>query len=307
MPKLGLNVHSTLSTTAIQFGYEDYDQLGELTGSAKNGYCVKLPRCLRWTHSSVFVGECKAAFPWFEDRPDMYRNIDILDILARTAVFHVTELVTIDFAINALSRKLRPHSVPASFFARIAKLNLTLRLPYAFCFGGSITTPKCSYHDTYFRLDSFLVQLKGLKRFRLMLDHDSHHAWARVNEMYLLDPFRKFLETKNRDLLVILPKLHPRWEDPERHFMEGNMTAFPLLRHVRQRFHAMPTRSKYWIVEFKPDFPFLLGVPQRTMQEIEDAERELMKTHGSLQYVVEREYAHMIERRRKRREELSRR
>lgn len=237
----------------------------------------------------------------------MYRHVDILDILARTAIFHITELETIAFASNALSRKPRAHSVPASFFERITKLNLTLRLPYAFCFGGGITTSICSYHDTYFRLDSFLAQLKRLKRFRLWLDHDSHHPWARVNETYLLEPFRQFLETENHDLLVILPKLNPHWEDPKRHFMEGNMAAFPLIRYVRQRFHAMPTCPKYWIVKFKPDFPFLLGVPQRTMEEIENAERELMKTHVTLQYVVEREYAHMIERRRKRREELSRR
>jgi hypothetical protein len=59
----------------------------------------------------------------------------------------------------------------------------------------------------------------------------------------------------NPQITIALPKLNPKYESPDRHFIEQGPLV--ISRHYRQRYHATRVIDGKTTVEYKPDFPYL--------------------------------------------------
>jgi hypothetical protein len=92
--------------------------------------------------------------------------------------------------------------------------------------------------------------------------------------------------TTLREVIVDLPFLHPRHQDPERHFTRDTPVPEPYFRvdrRLRQRCYYDEVMPGCWRVDYQPDFPFLLefrglgqsGSEDMTKQDMDEFERML--------------------------------
>jgi hypothetical protein len=100
-----------------------------------------------------------------------------------------------------------------------------------------------------------------------------------VNERAILSPLASLSTNPDVDISINLPKLHPEWETPDRHFT-ANSVPLPIdiLRRYRQRYHGVQRKDSSFRVQHKPDFPVLNEFPDfvgmdMTMKELEETER----------------------------------
>jgi hypothetical protein len=101
-----------------------------------------------------------------------------------------------------------------------------------------------------------LAQLKSLERLRVWVDHDDISSWTLVNERAILHPLEPLLEHSNLDMSICLPKLHPRWENPYRHFIQDN-PIFTIHRRRRHIYHSSEDDQGIFSVIEQSDFPIL--------------------------------------------------
>lgn len=98
-----------------------------------------------------------------------------------------------------------------------------------------------------------------------------------MNERAILSSLDALTEIQRLNISVNLPKLHPYFETPERHFMkEGFPPLFELERRLRQRYHAVDVGNGQFRIQYAPDFPSLRRTSiteNMTDDEIEERER----------------------------------
>lgn len=111
----------------------------------------------------------------------------------------------------------------------------------------------------WLRLCPRIAALEELRKLELWIDHDDEAEWARVNERAFLSPLDTLTSNKNLNITVNLPKLHPRDEAHDRHFLHNNPPAlYTISRRFRQRLHGGYTNDgKRLCVCTNDQFPIL--------------------------------------------------
>lgn len=199
--------------------------------------------------------------------------------MASTTVFHITDLGTLGY--------LRRHISDCSFdrisppFSWIRKLHLTLKLPLSFfrALENPIDDPDVNLQLTLWsQLSSAIEQLKELRILYIWFDHQDPASWSVVNERILLAGIASLAIN---DIQVDLPKLHPGYETPDRHFTEVASLPFRIQRRQRQVYFNVKYNNGYSRIKYSPDFPNILDHPdfvaEFSPEEIEEMERIMWK------------------------------
>ncbi|OCK78679.1 hypothetical protein K432DRAFT_252881, partial [Lepidopterella palustris CBS 459.81] len=232
--------------------------------------------------------------------------IDVAELLADIAVFNITDPNTLDRLLKSTGICSSGISLTSGFLASvfpcIKELDITLRLPLADCkaldnpaadstpdipLAGSSTAGGESQLAVWLQLCPAIAQLKSLRKLRIWLDHADISSWSVVNERAILSPLGLLASIPDLDICINLPKLHPRLESPDRHFMEGSPApTFEIHRRLRQRYHCEEGRNGHLWVRSKIDFPVMLEICEfidalgnevTPMTEIEEKERAMWK------------------------------
>lgn len=121
---------------------------------------------------------------------------------------------------------------------------------------------------------------------QLWLDHGEPFSWTAVNERATLSALinsassdQTTISEASPHISINLPLLHPRWENPKRHFTQESPSpaskCLRITRRIRQRYHADGN-----CVSYSGDFPVLLellgqdfGCTYTTREELEADER----------------------------------
>jgi len=169
----------------------------------------------------------------------------------------------------------------ARIMADIKSMEISLRLPLTVLevleHSPKIIAPDSTHSVTWTRLPNALEQCYKLRRLNIWLDHAVPCTWSIVNEKAVLFPFASFTKTFGFDMSFDLPKLHPTWATPQRHFVEKSSCPIEIHRRYRQRKHAIMEHDGSIIVKYEPDFPVLYGLTDLnkpiTVEELENMER----------------------------------
>ncbi|KAK3317196.1 hypothetical protein B0T19DRAFT_479326 [Cercophora scortea] len=220
---------------------------------------------------------------------------EISELLARHTVFNVTDLETLDVLAQA-PRGSEILSSPCSLLSfaipSLRKLSITLRLRLPLLRALENDTTETTFDGDAPAADANLMaecsrvratwsrtwpllalQLKQLRHLYIWLDHEDKRSWSLVDECKILLPVAASMSPARiaslKDVTFNLPKLHPRYEDPERHFTKGSAQTPELItihRRLRQRYFAEQDASGRLSVEFKPDFPVMYEVNHLALQ-----------------------------------------
>jgi hypothetical protein len=127
-----------------------------------------------------------------------------------------------------------------------------------------------------------VARMSKLRRLRIWLDHDEPGSWSMVNERATLSPLVVLRTNPDLHVSVNLPKLHPKWESPDKHFTDDSPPSpIVIRRRYRQRCHAVSSEDGGLQEKHEPDFPVLYELgdwdENSTMEEVERHERETWK------------------------------
>jgi hypothetical protein len=158
-------------------------------------------------------------------------------------------------------------------------------------------TATCVQTNLWLQLPKILSEFKNLRRLHIWLDHDDRSSWTVVNERALISHIAPLAENPDLKVSLSLPKLHPRWEQPDRHFTDGSpLSLIPIHRRLRQTWHAIPdVAGQLNKVEYHADFPILVdfflelqemqpniygeeGMSTEEKEKIEKTERDYWKS-----------------------------
>ncbi|KAF2108846.1 hypothetical protein BDV96DRAFT_636546 [Lophiotrema nucula] len=150
--------------------------------------------------------------------------------------------------------------------------------------------------STWTQLGSTLGNLEELRVLRVWLDHDKSCTWTVVNERAILAPLTQFSSTTNINISLSLPKLHPRFERDDYHFISTDQTPFNLHRRVRQRFHVLEDLRGDLQVLFKPDFPEFYTLVKDVMpsEEAEELERDGWRRGLDIGEIIDELAMHLV-------------
>jgi hypothetical protein len=125
-----------------------------------------------------------------------------------------------------------------------------------------------------------IQHMSKLRRLRIWVDHKDACSWSVVNEHAVLSPLASLGNSPNLEYSIDLPKLHPKWESPHRHFTEDSPPSpLAIHRRYRQRYHGIEKSDGIICVEYSADFPALPELVYwdeenpLAMEEVEEAER----------------------------------
>lgn len=217
------------------------------------------------------------------------RGIEIADFMARTSTLHITDLETVKSLDGSNVGETRFLTAP--LFNNVIRLSITLRLPLPFC--HALERPYNSHTSalevdgdtqTWSQLGTTLTQLEKLRTLGIWLDHDEPCSWSVVNERSILSCLTPVIAIEGLDISISLPKLHPKYEEENRHFVRGSPIPFHLIRRRRQTSHGRKTDSQHGDeVIIQADFPVsqelidlaieVCDSPRTTVAEMEEIER----------------------------------
>jgi len=217
--------------------------------------------------------------------------------MAPTTDFHSSDLETLGCLMKPQYQGPSAFLLAFSVVPRITRLSISLRLPLDFwraleaeTGAGSSTE---SWEGIVWRsMSDGITKLKKLKSLKIWLDHDGQDSWTMVNERALLSHLMPLSTLPNLVITLDCPKLHPKFETPDRHFTTtGSPPPFPIHRRLRQRYHCVETDDRVGVIE-NPDFPILLPYvhdyvwPGKTKQEMEEVERDMWKNGEDVEGVI---------------------
>ena len=171
----------------------------------------------------------------------------------------------------------------------LKKLDISLRLPLsaydALENASDPTSSESSSMDhsisAWTGLRPAIERLSKLRRLRIWLDHGERCPWSMVNERAVLSPLAPLSNNPNLDISIDLPKLHPKWENLDRHFTEDSPPpTLTIHRRYRQRYHGIESSDGSIRVEYGPDFPTLHELAlmeDMTIEQVEEIERTSWK------------------------------
>ncbi|KAH7083727.1 hypothetical protein FB567DRAFT_529793 [Paraphoma chrysanthemicola] len=192
--------------------------------------------------------------------------IDIAEMFADTVVFHINDTEVLE-AMNlwtssevlATDRSL---SVTSNFIGytlpNVKNLEISLRIaPDNY---NALENPDevTMFTTAWNRLPETITGMCKLHHLYIWLDHSEPSTWSIVNERILLSPVDRLATISNLDIAIALPRLHPKYTTPERHFFGGSApVGAAIKRRYRQRYHGIRSRSGVLEVRYEPDFPVL--------------------------------------------------
>lgn len=174
----------------------------------------------------------------------------------------------INYRIQSLTFK-----VVDDFLSIVKELSITLRLPRATYQefeadnegASSSSSLVSSFSHTWSQLPLAINRMRRLKGLRIWLDHDEPFSWSLVNERAVLSSLA-LIDGRGLDISINLPRLHPKWETPDRHYTDDSAPLpLPIHRRYRQREHGELRSSGTIHYVYKPDFPELwdiAGIPE---------------------------------------------
>ncbi|KAH7065907.1 hypothetical protein BKA63DRAFT_524855 [Paraphoma chrysanthemicola] len=205
---------------------------------------------------------------------------DAMDFIIDVATCHVTDLITLQFLLQSPTT-LTTETWAASF-KRIQVLSITLRLSlHTFAQIEQDTLNDSQDNDTtspnWLTLCPALRKLHNLRILHIWADHTSPKTWTLVNERAFLHPLEALSTSPNLDITANLPKLHPRYESPDRHYMQTTPAPpFTITRRLRQSEHAVQVKGGEFRVKSAQDFPILFeDDSDEDLEEVERRERRM--------------------------------
>ncbi|KAB5533485.1 hypothetical protein GE09DRAFT_1193330, partial [Coniochaeta sp. 2T2.1] len=238
---------------------------------------------------------------------------DIGLFIVRSVTLYVTDLEILQHLSDLYSGSqnwISPYSVLFTEIQLLRSLDITLRLPFLLLralgikgvMQGTSVSRAAEMHtreserewvSAWMRVWSSLApRLPELRRLNIWLDHDDSKSWTVLNERAILSPIITSISPTTSDSLqdvtLSLPKTHPRYEHPERHYLPSGPPPPPYVtieRLLRRMLHYEETRPGTFEVVYKPDFPAPLDLidfstecrpdldPIRIAEEIERTER----------------------------------
>jgi hypothetical protein len=198
-------------------------------------------------------------------------------------VVNITDLATLMRMCNEAAGHVRPIILQQG----VRHLSLTLRMPLDFYKSLETQTEKTTITPseiqqepiaahTWAQLRSMLDKLTTLSTLRLWFDHSDTCSWSFVNERALLSSILTYLSATAITTTIILLRLHPVYESPDRHFTTDELGKnLYLYRKLRQRWYSEVDRSGDVDVVHKPDFPIAIDAfDDMTIVEAEMWERK---------------------------------
>ncbi|KAH8895397.1 hypothetical protein GQ53DRAFT_744054 [Thozetella sp. PMI_491] len=245
-------------------------------------------------------------------------QLDFLISIANAADFIITDLETLERLVheNPTPEAVPPaHDILRIIAPSLRTLDIALWLPLAFfkaledevdpdgsgrldnaqALDEALTKTEASDKDVTHLLTRWMhvwpslgPQLEQLHNVNIWLDHNQPLSWSLVNERAVISHLATSILSGAPPILkgitIEVPKLHPRYERPERHFMANSLPPPALVtikRRLRQRCFAKETSPGQFSMEHKNDFPYLIEVPEfqdQPLEEIERMERELWES-----------------------------
>jgi hypothetical protein len=119
-------------------------------------------------------------------------------------------------------------------------------------------SPQSSPVSAWLELPHAIPLMNKLRKLHIWLDHDEPCTWTTVNERAVLSPLASLSTLPHLEVSINLPKLHPKWETLDKHFMEDSgQLPLPIHRRYRQRSHGVEDRNGNLKAVDKADFPIL--------------------------------------------------
>jgi len=187
-------------------------------------------------------------------------------MMPEVATFHINDPLTLRvLGSPASSHPLTISAIVEGVRSNLGTLHIDLRLPLiiykqledVYTSPGSesaqlgINSPVIS---ALVALPTALTRLRNLQSLRLWLDHSDTASWSMVNERVVIASLLQPLCEQGSSLKIDidLPKLHPKWETPDRHFTPDSAPPpFPIHRQYRQRIYGIDDQT----VKYAADFP----------------------------------------------------
>lgn len=170
--------------------------------------------------------------------------------MAGTIGWYINDVVTLNrlFMTHAegtgygtdLSSEFLRHFVP-----NVKELHIVLNLPRSDYEGlerfpapreiASSTSPSTSdlLKATWLRIPTAINSMHHLQKLNIWLDLNAPFSWSILNERAILSPLLPFHNSPT-NILINLPILHPKHENPSRHFT-SDTDPFPIPIHRRYR------------------------------------------------------------------------
>ncbi|KAF2113276.1 hypothetical protein BDV96DRAFT_120147 [Lophiotrema nucula] len=217
-------------------------------------------------------------------------HMDIIDILVETSAFYITDLDTLAYLIESAgssSLEWPEWRYLDLALMNLRKLHIVLRLPPAIIRSlepdsdASIVIDGCRHQKTWQKLPSFLTYPKHLRYLEIVLDHDDPTPWLFVNEQALFSPLISSTHVSQMDVLITLPDIHPRYEDPKIHLtndQDSPAAPFPVQRRHRPSYMGLSkprirgccvTRSRGFPSPFLADLAELQETEREEMERVE--------------------------------------
>ncbi|KAF2024295.1 hypothetical protein EK21DRAFT_94223 [Setomelanomma holmii] len=226
---------------------------------------------------------------------------DIVDLLRHETTFYVTDFRILDSL-----------TTPGILW-KIRRLSLIIRLPLLLCKAmedmeeariANASTPAFSEERielgmrtiAWMKVSSPLTRLQKLRILDIWIDHNDKQSWSIIHERAVLRPLEPLLEVPELQMVINLPKLHPRWEMKSKGWFygeDGKPSRFRICRRRRQEFHAEKDElDRLTCVTLEADFPSMRDWPEfegLTEEELEEKEGRLWR-EGKLGHVSPRQW-----------------
>ncbi|KAF2116813.1 hypothetical protein BDV96DRAFT_598659 [Lophiotrema nucula] len=209
------------------------------------------------------------------DLAPLYLFFEIADLLTHTAIVEVVDLITLDHL--SYEKSILPFPGPP---LDVTQLSITLRLPLEFSDAlenpedTTVVKPELAKALKIWRqLGTTISLLENLRALQIWLDHDEPGTWSVVNERAVLAPFTPIFRNTHLTTTQSLPKLHPKFEKEQRHFVHESQAPCQLQRRLRRRVHTWETVNGREIPVLKADFPFSWDIYDKSIEETEAQER----------------------------------
>jgi hypothetical protein len=123
-----------------------------------------------------------------------------------------------------------------------------------------------------------ISELPGIRKLHLWIDHDGCESWSVVNERAILSPLSDLSDVSGLAITVNLPKLHPKYETPQRHFTcSCPPPPFDVERRLRREKHAVLRDDGMYSVQYRAGFHILYANSEisddDTEKSLEETER----------------------------------
>lgn len=212
-------------------------------------------------------------------------HLELGEFITEAVFFHVTDLRSLVGPNTSAPASGSFDTWGSSIPRHLKKLSITQFFPLAFY--QALATGEEAPLTLDFEKDllawssisSCLFSLTELAHVRIWLDHHDQEPWSHVSERAILSPFDS-IQARNPDLdiVIILPKLDPRFTDPDRHYVKGADTSLTIRRTFRQRYRVRREDGGSPLVRYSPDFPRSYGHPafaDMTLAQKEEFEEKL--------------------------------